>query len=102
MSSLEGNRDRELRQRRERLSISRPCVETALGSLEIDGYDIAETRLFGNRMQAAVERFMVGRFGTAERRVSKSDANRMWAQAFAGMQPVKGNRLSRLRAGGGQ
>lgn len=100
MSSLEGNRTPEMRQRRERLSISRPCVELALGSLTIDGYDVAETRRFGNAVHASVDRFMVGRIASDNRRLSKSDAHRIWAHAFTAVESVESNQLSALRRGG--
>lgn len=97
MLHLDGDRTPEMRQGRERLSISRPCVELALGSLAIDGYALAEPRQFGNRLAADAARFM-SRGPSGERgRISKLDAHQMWRDAF-GNRPT--NSLANYRPGG--
>lgn len=91
MSAPEGRRDPETRQGRETLTVSRPYIEAALASLTVDGFDMHETRRFGNRLAAEAERWMK-RGGFGERgRISKADAHRMLAQACHGEQ----NRLAR-------
>lgn len=92
MERLEGKRTPEMRQGRERLSISRPCVELALGSLAIDGYDIAATRRFGNQLAAEADRWKLRGTGGERGLISKADAHRMFNAAFG--EPRKLNSLA--------
>jgi hypothetical protein len=99
MNRLDGDRTPEMRQSRERLSVSRDCVELALGSLPIDPDQVPETRRFGNRLAAEAERWSQ-RIPPAERgRIGKADAARMFAAAF-GSAPRKSNSLGSYRRGG--
>jgi len=82
MRVTEGARTPEMRRGRERLTVHNPRIEMALASLGIDPVDVAETRRFGNRLQADADRWML-RGGFADRgRISKSDAHRMFVLAF--------------------
>lgn len=82
MSHLEGARTPELRRGRERLTVHNPRIEKALASHCIDPADVAETRRFGNRLQAEADRWVM-RGGLSERgRITKSDAHRMFVLAF--------------------
>jgi hypothetical protein len=82
VGALEGSCTPEVRQRRETLSVSRPCIEAALQSLDIDPELVASVRRFGNQLAAEAERWKL-RGGFRERgRINKADASRMFAQAF--------------------
>lgn len=103
MLHLEGDRTPEMRRgpdsQRARLTARNPRVETALASLEIDGFNVSETRAFGNRLAAEAERWMM-RGGFGERgRISKADAHRVFRDAF-GARPL--NRLSRMARDGAE
>ncbi len=71
-----------MRRGRERLTVHNPRIEKALASHSIDPEHIAETRRFGNRLQAEADRWML-RGGFSERgRISKADAHRILASAI--------------------
>lgn len=77
MSHLEGARTPEMRKGRERLSVRSPYIEMALASLQIDDLHIEESRRFGNKVKAEVDRWLVGReVFTSAPRLSKADADR--------------------------
>jgi hypothetical protein len=62
--------------------VNDPRVEALLAGITFEEADINEARRFGNRLVAAADRWKL-RSGFGERgRVSKSDAARMFAQAF--------------------
>lgn len=77
MVYLERDRTPEMRRGRERLTVRNPRIEMALASLAIDDRNIEDARRFGNKVQAAVNRWMAGReVITAAPRLSKADADR--------------------------
>lgn len=62
---------------RERLTVRRPLIDTALASLDLDPSNIEEARRLGNKLQAAVDRWQVGRnLISAPVRLSKAEADR--------------------------
>lgn len=82
MRITEGERTPEMRRGRERLTVHNPRIEKALASHHIDPEHVAETRRFGNLLQAEADRWIM-RGGFAERgRITKADAHRMFALAF--------------------
>lgn len=84
MSLEKRARTPEMRRGRERLTVRDPRVEHALAGLNIDNYDVEETRRFGNRLMADARRWMM-RGGFADRgRIGKGDAHRLYVQAFSG------------------
>jgi hypothetical protein len=69
-------------------------IDTALASLNIDEEHVAESRRFGNRMLAAVERWQVGRdIGSGPRRLEKRDASRALSLALANLKAGESNSL---------
>jgi len=64
------------------LGISDPRDEKSLAALNLNDLNVAETRRFGNRLQAEADRWML-RGGLSERgRITKGDACRLFALAF--------------------
>ena len=69
---------------RERLTVRSPEIERALAGINFDGFDVAETRQFGNRLLAEA-RLRMARGGLGERgEISKVDAEMMWRKATSG------------------
>ena len=65
------------------LGISDPRVEKSLAALNLNDLNVAETRRFGNLLQAEADRWMLRGGFSENRRITKSDAHRMFAQAFS-------------------
>ena len=82
MPVSEGVRTPEMRRGRERLTVHNPRIEKALASHVIDPEHVAETRRFGNRLQADADRWMLRGGFSENRRITKSDAHRMFLHAF--------------------
>jgi hypothetical protein len=64
------------------LGISDPRVEKSLAALNLNSFNVAETRRFGNRLQADADRWMLRGGFSENRRITKSDAHRMFVLAF--------------------
>jgi|KBSSwiStaDraftv2_1062776.scaffolds.fasta_scaffold884479_3 hypothetical protein len=64
------------------LGISDPRVEKSLAALNLNDLNVAETRRFGNRIQAEADRWMLRGGFSESRRITKSDAHRMFVLAF--------------------
>ena len=84
MLHLEGNRTPEMRRGRERLTARHPRIEQALASLALDDFDIADTRRFGNDLQAHADAWLRRKGPSEQGRISKQDANRLLALAMSG------------------
>lgn len=83
MSPPEGDRTPKMRGGRERLTVHRPPVELSLASITFDGFNLNETRRFGNRLLADAEAWMRRGGFTADRgRIDKATARRMFAHEF--------------------
>lgn len=87
MAVSNGARTPEMRRGRERLTVRNPRVEYALAGLDIDPAHVEETRRFGNRLMADAQRWMLRGGFSERRRISKSDAHRMFALACREVRP---------------
>ena len=99
MAPSEGFCAPQTRQGRKTLHVSRPYIETALGSLSIDPEHIAESRRFGNQVANELERWKLGRASSDRGRICKREAEQMWRAEF-GNRPL--NSLGRYRRDGAQ
>lgn len=77
MPHQEGDRTPEVREGRARLSVNDPLVKSAVEAINFNGFDIAETRRWGNSLAAAARLHQVGKIGNDKRRLSKTDAARL-------------------------
>jgi len=79
---LDGDHTPERREGRPRLSVDDPRTKNSLAALDLSDVDVAGISRFSNRLRRDADQFMRGRSFTERGRISKADAERIFAAAF--------------------
>lgn len=83
MAYQEGGPPHKRQEGRVRLGVSDPLVNAAVAAITFEGFNLGETRRFGNRLAAEARRFRSGRIGGERGRISKRDAAVLLGMALA-------------------
>lgn len=93
----------ERQESRERLSIRDPLVKSAVAAINFEGFNVEETAAWGNHLQADVRRWMLQHEPWDRGQISKADAGRIFARAFASsVRSTQDTNVARDRRGGAQ
>jgi len=73
-----------------RLTLNDPIVNSAVAAINFTGFNISETKTWGNGIAASARLWLAGRHLQERGRISKADAHRMFNRAFGSRHSAKG------------